>query len=275
MIDSQKSAMFTSLVEPTTRRINVVFQRAKHSPIFQDVVEQIEEAILDGRLRVGHRLPSERELKDMFCTSRGTLREALRVLEEKGLVSIKPGVSGGAIVFDLSASKVSDSLDLLIRHQKVSLKHLAEFREAVDGIVAGLAAERACNKDIQHLEILLKQAEELFKKGLSNWDLFLRADSEIHMALAKIARNPICESVLASIYENIYRYFNKYLPRNNKTQQQVYEDLAEIVAAVRNRQAARAHLLAQVHIHRFSWLMEDPQTELESRIKLSKNKMMD
>lgn len=62
-----------------------MFQAAKQTKIFQDVVEQIQEAILDGRLKAVDMLPAERELKQMFNISRGTLREALRVLEQKGL----------------------------------------------------------------------------------------------------------------------------------------------------------------------------------------------
>ncbi len=74
-----------------------MFQKAKQNRIFQDVVDQIQEAILQGRLKAGNKLPSERELQEIFQTSRGTLREALRVLEQKGLITIKTGVSGGPL----------------------------------------------------------------------------------------------------------------------------------------------------------------------------------
>ena len=75
-----------------------MFEAAKQTKVFQNVVEQIQEAILDGRLTTGQTLPAERELKEMFSISRGTLREALRVLEQKGLIEIRLGVNGGAVV---------------------------------------------------------------------------------------------------------------------------------------------------------------------------------
>ena len=71
-----------------------MFRIAAQNRIFQDVVNQIQDAVLDGRLKVGDVLPPERDLKAMFDTSRGTLREALRVLEERGLIEIKLGVHG-------------------------------------------------------------------------------------------------------------------------------------------------------------------------------------
>ena len=116
-----------------------MFQKAKQNRIFQNVVAQIQEAILSGDLKTGDTLPPERALREMFQVSRGTLREALRVLEQRGLIEIKLGMSGGAVVKALTTREVSRSLDLLIRYQRVSLRDLAEFREGVEGIVAGLA----------------------------------------------------------------------------------------------------------------------------------------
>ncbi|MBW2677983.1 MAG: FadR family transcriptional regulator, partial [Deltaproteobacteria bacterium] len=129
-----------------------MFHAASQNRIFQDIVDQIQEAILEGRLQTGDILPSERDLKEMFNTSRGTLREALRVLEQKGLIEIKLGVGGGSVVKEVSVDKISESLALLIRTQRVSLNHLAEFREAVEGIIAAQAAERATPADIKQLK---------------------------------------------------------------------------------------------------------------------------
>jgi len=105
------------MVKPFQRIDNNMFQEAKQNRIFQDVIVQIQEAILQGKLKAGDKLPPERELKEMFKTSRGTLREALRVLEQKGLIRIKTGVNGGAIVKPLTTHQVSESLALLIRYQ--------------------------------------------------------------------------------------------------------------------------------------------------------------
>ncbi len=234
-----------------------MFKKARQNRIFQDVVEQIQDAILQGTLKPGDKLPPERELTEMFGASRGTLREALRILEQKGLVAIKTGVAGGAVVNDLTTDQMSESLDLLIRYQKVSLKDLAEFRQGVEGMVAGLAAERAKNDDIVRLEDLLAEAKIYLEHGISHWDEFIEADNRIHLMLAHIAGNPIYESVLTIVYRNINLYFGKFLPKEESLMKENCQDLAEIVGAVKNGGSAKASLLAQNHVYRFNRLMEE------------------
>ena len=236
-----------------------MFREARQNRIFQDVVEQIQEAILKGNLKAGHKLPPERELREMFKTSRGTLREALRVLEQKGLITIKTGVSGGPIVNAMTHRQVSESLALLIRYQRVSLRDLAEFREGVEGIVAGLAAKRAKKRDIQQLRELLSEAKACLDEGASEWDAFIRIDNEIHLALARIAGNPVYESILQTIYNNIHLYFDRFLPREERILKQNYRDLRKIVIAVEEGKTAEAHSLVQDHVCRFNRLMEKNQ----------------
>ena len=160
-----------------------MFQEVRQNRVFEDVVAQVEEAILQGHLKAGSRLPAERELVEIFKASRGTLREALRVLEQKGLIDIKTGVKGGAVVKDLTTRQVSESLALLIRSQKASLRDLAEFREGVEGMVAALAVERATKQDVRQLKNLLKQAKAHLDAGTERWDAFIQTDNQIHMAL--------------------------------------------------------------------------------------------
>lgn len=244
-----------------------MFQQVKQSRVFQDVVDQIQEAILQGKIMPGSRLPAERELTDIFKASRGTLREALRVLEQKGLISIKTGVKGGAVVNALSTDQISESLGLLIRCQRVSLQDLAEFREGVEGMVAALAGQRGTKEDIRNLKALLRRAENCLEQGTSGWDAFIRMDNQIHMALARMARNPVYESVLQTIYDNIHRYFDRFLPREESIIRENYQDLCAIVKAVEKGDARRASMLVQDHVCRFNRRMEEnaKSTEVRSR----------
>jgi DNA-binding FadR family transcriptional regulator len=234
-----------------------MFQTAKQTKVFQDVVEQIQEAIFDGRLKTGDMLPAERELKEMFSISRGTLREALRVLEQKGLIEIRLGVGGGSVVKAVDTEQISESLGLLIQSQKVSLNHLAEFREDVEGIVAAHAAARRTRYQIQELNQLLNQARACVQQGSSQRKAFIEIDKRIHMRLADITGNPIYTSVLHSIHENIHRYYDRFLSMERRELQQNFQDLRDLVQAVENANSDQARKIAQNHVRRFNRYMQE------------------
>lgn len=233
-----------------------MFQTAKQTKVFQDVVEQIQDAIFEGRLRPGVTLPAERELKSMFNVSRGTLREALRVLEQKGLIEIRLGVGGGSVVKSIDTAQISESIGLLIRSQNISLNHLAEFHEDVEGIVTAHAAERHTPQDIQSLRRLLRKAQECVDPDGYRRNEFIDIDKQVHMNMAIISGNPIYISVLHSIHDNIHRYYDRFLSMDSRELFESYHDLCEIVQAVENGQADLARKLARNHVLRFNRYLE-------------------
>jgi DNA-binding FadR family transcriptional regulator len=238
-----------------------MFKQVKQSKAYQDVVDQIQEAIMAGTLKAGNLLPAERELKERFGVSRGTLREALRVLEQKGLIEIRTGVSGGSMVREVNSDTLSDNLGLLIRNCAVSLNDLAEFREEMEGSVAALAALRAGTEDVALLNGLLTEAEASLKKGRPGWDAFIRTDEQVHLALARMSGNLLFLTVLQSLYVNIHTYYVKYLPRNKALLQENLADLNTIVAAIAAHDAASARDVAQSHVRRFNSYMEQKGAE--------------
>ncbi|RII30190.1 MAG: FadR family transcriptional regulator [Geobacter sp.] len=233
-----------------------MFKAVKQNRAYQDVVEQIQEAIISGSLKPGSQLPAERELKEQFGISRGTLREALRVLEQKGLIEIRTGVSGGSIIREVNSEQLSENLGFLIRNRTVSLHDLAEFREAMEGSVAALAAQRAGEEDLALLGKLVTEAEGYLKEGRKGWDNFIRTDEKVHMALARISGNQLFISVLESVYFNIHTYYENYLSRDKQLLQENFNDLREIVGAVATGNAENARELAQGHVRRFNEYME-------------------
>ena len=242
--------------------MTVLFRKAKQNRIFQDVVDQIQAAILDGRIGPGEKLPAERELGEMLGTSRGTLREALRVLEQKGLIEIRLGVGGGAIVKGPSGDQITESLAMLIRSQKVSLHHLAEFREDVESTVAAMAAKRATGDDIRLLRDLLSQANKCWKDGVNSWSEFVRVDEKIHMALASIAGNPVYAVILKTIHDNIHIYYDRFLPGGENELDENYHDLKYLIEAVAKGHVERATELARDHVHRFNRYMENKKRQI-------------
>ncbi|WP_299983490.1 FadR/GntR family transcriptional regulator [Desulfobacula sp.] len=232
-----------------------MFKRAKQSRVFQDVVDQIQDAVLNGKLVPGTKLPPERELKDIFNTSRGTLREALRVLEQKGLIEIKLGVSGGAIVKRIDAEPVVESLALLIRSGGVSLEHLAEFRIKIEGSLVELAAARATKKDIKELEALFNQAKVYYEKN--DWENFLKTDEKVHTFIGTMTRNPVFQFVQKTIHDNIHRYYAEYLPMNKERTLENLTDFEKIIDAMKVNDAKTASAIIMDHVKRFSDKMQE------------------
>ncbi len=231
-----------------------MFKKAKQSRVFQDVVEQVQDAILNGKLSPGTKLPPERELKDMFNTSRGTLREALRVLEQKGLIEIKLGVSGGAIVKHIDTEPVVKSLALLIRSGGVSLEHLAEFRIKTEGSLVELAATRATKKNIADLESIYHQAKAYYKK--EDWENFLKTDEKMHTYIGTMTRNPVFQFVQKSIHDNIHQYYKEYLPMNKKRTLENLTDFEKIIDAMKVNDGKTASAIIIDHIKRFNDKMQ-------------------
>lgn len=246
-----------------------MFRYAKSNRVFEDIVEQIQEAILEGKLQEGEKLPAERELQEIFKTSRGTLREALRVLEQRGLIEIKRGVSGGVVVKKITTDEISESLALLIRSQTVSINHLIEFRKDVEGLVASVAAERATEEDIEQLKQLLAKASTHLSNDASDWEAFIRIDRKLHLEIAKITGNPLYIYILQTIHDNIHRYYERFLPKSETNRHEEYQNLCEIVQAIEDGDSTRACSLARTHVFRFASYMDEVKNVNKKSLQLT------
>lgn len=224
------------------------FKKLKQSRAYQHVVDEIQAAILDGRLQPGESLPSELKLTEMFSTSRPTVREALRVLEQKGLIEIRAGAGGGPLVRAVEVDNMAECLGLFVRSQRLSLDHLMEFREGVEGQVAALAARRRTEADLARLRADLARLTDLAEDKSAPWTDFARADVEFHLALADIAANPIYRAVLEMIHRNLVDLFDwSELDRGSLRRESV-AGLALVVDALEAGQAEEAARLARNHI---------------------------
>ncbi|MDO5675055.1 MAG: FadR/GntR family transcriptional regulator [bacterium] len=237
--------------------MSILFRRARQNRVYEDVVEQIQAAILDGKIAVGRRLPAERELCEQLHTSRGTVREALRILEQKGLIEIRLGASGGAYVQGAGSTLMAENLSMLLRSNDISLEHLEEFRAAIEGSAAYLAAQRITPEGSAELQQLLSRAETLFRQGLGQWDAFVRVDEAIHQAIARASANPLYDYVLGSIHANIHHFYNMFLEADAAVMQENHHDLTTICSAVINQKAEEAADLMRAHVRRFASYMQE------------------
>lgn len=236
--------------------MSVQFRKMKPLKSYQHVVDEIQTAICEGNIKEGEKLPSEMKLKEMFDTSRGTIREALRVLEQKGLVSVRTGVNGGARIQGANTKPMTDSVAILIRQQKVSLHHLAEFRKMMEGYISEQAAKNRDKNDIRKLKAILGEAADHIETKPSGWKEFHKMDAKFHQTLAVIAQNPLLTANLSAVHDNIRIYFHKYLPWSEDLLNDNFKDLCEIATAVEQKDPVAARRIAEDHVEKFNALME-------------------
>ena len=229
-----------------------MFKKTSHNRVFQDLVDQIQSAILEGRLNPGDKLPPQRALMEMFQTSRASIREALRVLEQKGLIEVKLGVQGGAVVKTADTDPVSEVLTLLIHQKQVSLEHLEEFRLSVEGDVTALAARNARPEDVERLRSILAEARSRLREAPPDSSALVQIDIRLHIALAEISGNPVFAAVVKMVHETILGYYDHPAFRRPDVLEENFRDLGAIVDAVAAGDAEKARVLARRHVGRFN-----------------------
>ncbi len=171
-----------------------MYKAVQTSRLYEHIVRQIEESITRGVLKPGDQLPAERELAQQFGVSRTAVREAVRVLNEKGLVEAYSG--RGTFVTNGTSQAIRQSLDLMIKiGPQEGLVHLAELREVLEPGIAALAAIRAEESHVS----ALREAVDVMDRSRHDADAFIEADLDFHLALAEAAGNPLILSLIDSI----------------------------------------------------------------------------
>lgn len=156
---------------------------------------EILEMVISGGFRPGDRLPPERELCERLGVSRTVVREALNLVEARGLISIEHG--RGAVVSGGEPRAVRDTLGLLLRVQPKTLWELLEMRGILEVEVAGLAAERAEPEDVGAMRVQI----ERMGRSIDAPEGYVDADVEFHASLARAARNGVLLTMLEPVVD--------------------------------------------------------------------------
>jgi len=210
------------------------------------IVRRIKEQITEGRLEAGHKLPAEREMARRFKTSRVSVREAYRSLEEVGLLRIRRGADGGAFVVKVDHEPVLRSLSLVLGLGKTPHKQLTEARMLIEPPMAQLAALRARKEDIARLErVLVKEEEE----AAHSTGPFRPTDSQFHRSIADCARNLpliVLMNALADLTANVASVLDaatraRHRLRNCRYHRQIFE-------AIRRGDGDAAYTIMAEHV---------------------------
>lgn len=176
------------------------FAPVKRRRAFEDIIVQIENAIHEGRLTVGDRLPPERKLAEIFQVSRASVREALRVLESFGVLTAVrgTGADSGSIVSLENESPLSGLIRLYASLLQLPLTDLLDVREALEMMTARRAAERAGADDVDNLRALIERM-----RNSHTPEEFLTLDTEFHVTMARASGNSIAPLIMGALRDAI------------------------------------------------------------------------
>lgn len=163
----------------------------------QEVARRLERAIFEGRLPPGQRLASERALSRELGVSRPVLREALQLLESRGLVAIEHG--RGTFVADVASRLLDVQPGAWLRRHAQAVRHFYEARLAVEPSCAELAARRRSEADLEELRAIVARGQAAMDGGsvLS----FIGADIDFHDAVARMSGNPVLYRMLTTVID--------------------------------------------------------------------------
>jgi GntR family transcriptional regulator, transcriptional repressor for pyruvate dehydrogenase complex len=245
---------------------------------FHKLASAIRQAIAQGELAPGDKLPSQREIQARFGVSKVTVLEALRLLEAEGLVEVRLGRNGGAVILDASWHSLSRAVALLLEMDRVDLEEMRVLRAAIEVQTARLAAVHAAPEHLLQLERQLEALErhaaqpDTSTKGLSEsdraeasdeWDEWYEAaDLEFHAAIAAVSGNRLLKALMDVLYQHT---FEREVPVDRATQRHLNQSLRRVLEAIRGRSPSAAARAMSTHITQSFRIMQLADRQWKTR----------
>ncbi|MHB1652845.1 MAG: FadR/GntR family transcriptional regulator [Desulfitobacteriaceae bacterium] len=213
----------------------------KRVRVYEEVIQQLKDAITQGELKPGDRLPSERELASEFNVSRVTIRQALTVLETLGLIIRKVG-GGTYSVHTNNDFEVAKLVEVLAT-RRTTLSEPLEVRRMIEPKMAKLAAERATQEDIVRMEDCLRRQKE----KVESQQLITQEDSEFHYAIAKATKNSIILKLVETLHEILWETRQSSISANQGNKRSLHGHYP-ILSAIKNKDGAAAYEAMSAHL---------------------------
>jgi GntR family transcriptional repressor for pyruvate dehydrogenase complex len=226
---------------------NPPLTRLKNVRLSDQAVEQLQTLILNGSYQPGGKLPSESELVASLNVSRTSIREALRVLESRGMIQVRSG--SGAFVSDqpFHFNAVQDAVRWLLG-RKDSLVQILEVREYLEGLAAALVAARFNDEIEQKLRAVIAKQEDAFQRE-HDLDTLTELDIQFHEVIASECGNEFAEGLIRSIVTQFCTSNRALLYVSGKTEKSI-DDHLEILAALKSKNPTLAETAVRSHIAR-------------------------
>jgi GntR family transcriptional repressor for pyruvate dehydrogenase complex len=239
---------------PKKEQRNWNFSPVETKRAYETVYEQIYKQILSGKLRPGDKLPSERQLMKIFNRSHPTIREAIRMLDQSGLVTVVPG--GGTVIAEVTSDYIARPLEQMMTQQDISPYEILEYMLVNESEYIRAAAEK-CSAD----EAKILWGIFASYNSRDGYQKFVMNDSELHAAIVKISGNRVAEIVCASIRNILSPKLSVCFRAMSEEQSRRFceerrNEHERMISSIVNNNASEAFKLAYDHISKAKELFE-------------------
>lgn len=222
------------------------------------IVQAVKRWVAINRMQPGDRLPNERELMDQFECSKGTVREALKSLEVQGLISIRTGPNGGAVLERVPYEKASELLRNFLHFEQPTGPEIYALRTLVEPEIAALATPRLSMEDMDTLEALVARCEkdpETFEERIDQ----RIAELDFHVLLAQRCGNTMLAFIgrfVNDLIRDLVIFKKSALPEQREfscANLAYHQQLVEAFRAKDSeaaRRIMREHMLSAEHFNR-------------------------
>jgi GntR family transcriptional repressor for pyruvate dehydrogenase complex len=213
-------------------------RQVRKTKVYHEIVDQIQELIAAGRIKPGDRLPPERELAELFKASRNSVRDAIRVLEQMGLIESRQG--DGTYVRSVTAEELAEPLALLLLQSRTQMRELWEVRRVLEPALAEFAAARITDEELGELDAILEAQRRKVESGF----IALEEDTAFHAGIAEAARNTVMLRALDTLVDLLRQSRERSLQQHDRPAYSLAGH-RRILAALRRRDpdGARAEML--------------------------------
>jgi GntR family transcriptional repressor for pyruvate dehydrogenase complex len=169
--------------------------------LYHEIADQLEQMIMDESLKVGDKLPPEQKLAKRLGVSRNVLREAIKGLHERGLISVIPGK--GAYIAKPTSKILTETLNRLVVLGDITPQQLYEIRIPLEVVGAGLAAKRASKEQLDKLNNLVRQMPQ----AAGNVEEWCNIDLQFHVTIAEASGNPLIQAIISPLAGLLLKLF--------------------------------------------------------------------
>jgi GntR family transcriptional regulator, transcriptional repressor for pyruvate dehydrogenase complex len=215
--------------------------------IYQEILEQFVAMVINGRLVPGQKLPSERELVELFNVSRPSVREALRVLEVIGLVEVQPG--GGAYLTELNIAPFINLISPLLFIKQDFHLELFDLRELIELRAVELLGERVSEEHLNQLHAIIKEMRRALDED--DPEAGAQADIAFHKTLVLASGSYILHKtleVVVTLLEHSIRGSRSLVLQKTEDSSELFEEHRAMYEALAAGEITRARTLAKSHL---------------------------